>query len=195
MVNERCLECELSWAASDGDLEALRTALLAGADPSSKSDCNTALFDAIDKGFVQILAVLMEAGADPLRRHPVTNQTPLMAALEGEQPEIIGELKSRGVAPASASLVSLVRGGDRPELVDLAFSGGVDLETTDPETGRTALHVAATYGYVRTVKRLIQAGADASARDDWGNTPAALASRNRHEQVVELLAEVRDEQE
>ena len=188
MSDERCLECELSYAASDGDPVALQAAIREGADPGSDSDCNTALFHAVEKGFVDVLSMLMDAGADPLRPHPVTGQTPLAAALEGEQIKIVQELRRRDVDPASASLVSLVHGEDRPMLVDLALAGGVGLDTPDPETGRTALHVAATYGYGRTVKRLVEQGADTSICDNWGNTPESLAVRNHHTAVVGLLA-------
>ncbi|MEM7352947.1 MAG: ankyrin repeat domain-containing protein, partial [Acidobacteriota bacterium] len=82
-----------------------------------------------------------------------------------EQVDIIRELRKRGADPASASLPQLVRGADRPDIVELALSAGVDLNATDPKTGKTALHEAATYGYLRTVERLIEAGADTSARD------------------------------
>ena len=188
MTTERCLECELSAAASEGDLAALRAVIREGADPGSDSDCNTALSDAIAKGRADLVATLLDAGADPQRRHPVTGQTPWMAALEAEQREIVLELEGRGVDSASVSLASLVSGGDRPELVRLALVGGIDLNTADPETGRTALHVAATYGYLGTVRCLVEAGADVSVRDAWGNTPASLATRNHHEHVARLLA-------
>lgn len=177
----------MSWAARDGDSAALQAAIFEGADPGSDSVCNTALFDAIDQGLVDIFATLLDAGADPLRRHPLTDQTPLMAALAGEQPDIVRELIARGVDPASASLAALVYGEDRPEVVSLALSCGVDLNTADPETGKTALHVAAMYGYCRTVKRLIKEGTDTAVRDNWGNTPATLAIRNHHHKVARLL--------
>lgn len=194
MTDERCLDCEMSWAVRDGDPAALQAAILQGADPGSDSDCNTALFDAIDEGLLDIFAALLDAGADPLRRHPLTDQTPLMAALEGEQADMVRELIARGVDPASAPLAALVHGEDRPEVVRLALSGGVDLDTADPETGKTALHVAAMYGYWRTARRLIEEGADTEVRDKWGNTPATLAVRNHHHEVARLLADVSDEQ-
>ncbi len=193
MANERCLECELSWAAGDGNLAAVRELLVEGADPGSDTDCNTALFDAIHSASVEIVAELLNAGVDPLRREPITDKTPLMAALEGEHVDVIRELTRRGVDPASASFASLVRGVDRPEIVHLALSAGVDINSADPKTGKTALHEAATYGYLRTVKCLIEEGADTSVRDNWGNTSATIAIRNHHHKVARLLAEVTDE--
>ena len=195
MTTERCLECELSAAASEGDLAALRALIREGADPGSEADCNTALFDAIAEGRADLVATLLDAGADPQRRHSVTGQTPWMAALGGEHHEVVLELRERGVDSASVSLASLVAGSDRPELVGLATLGGIDLNTADPATGRTALHVAATYGYLGTVRCLVEAGADVSVRDAWGNTPATLATRNHHEHVAGLLAGMGVEQE
>lgn len=195
MAVERCPECDLSWAAFKGDLTGLEEALREGADPASNTDCNTALFDAIEKGFAKIIPKLLAAGADLSRRHPVTNETPLTAALRAEQPDVVRELVRGGVDPKSASLSSLVRGADAPSVVYLAQSAGVDLSLADPETGRTALHEAAMYGYLQTVSCLLEEGADRSVRDHWGNTPASAALRNHHQEVARLLAEVSEETE
>jgi uncharacterized protein len=53
--------------------------------------------------------------------------------------------------------------------------------------GWTALHVAATYGYIRSVRLLLDAGADPAARTPDGLTPAQMAAANGHHELVEIL--------
>jgi len=183
----------LSIAVLAGDLAEVESVLRDGADPASTSECNTALFDAIDNGAVEIVETLLNAGADLSRRHPIMDRTPLTAAIEAEDPGLIEVLVRHGVDPTSASLPSLVRGADNPGAVHLALSAGIDVNERDPETGRTALHVAAMYGFLHTVECLLHEGADRSEKDNWGNPPATLAVQNHYERVAELLTDANKE--
>ena len=186
-MDERCLECSLSAAALDEDLAAVESALAEGADPGAESDCNTALFHAIETGSPEIVEALLEAGADLSRRHPITGETPLTAALEARQPDAFRALVRGGADPRTVSLAPLVRGCDDPEVVRLAGAVGVDVNGSDGETGRTALHEAAIYGYLETVRCLLASGADKTAQDRWGQTAATLSRRNGHAEVARAL--------
>ena len=53
--------------------------------------------------------------------------------------------------------------------------------------GSTALHCAAGYGAVPIVQALLDAGADASIRDQDGKTPADLARSYGQGACLELL--------
>src|SRR6185369_12954331 len=53
--------------------------------------------------------------------------------------------------------------------------------------GMTALHWAAHYDDVSTVKRLIATGADAKATNRYGVTPLSLACTNGNTEIVEML--------
>lgn len=55
---------------------------------------------------------------------------------------------------------------------------GLRLDVRDCR-GRTPLHVAAMCGEVGAIELLLQAGADADARDDAGDTPADLADADQ----------------
>jgi ankyrin repeat protein len=51
------------------------------------------------------------------------------------------------------------------------------------------LYVAAQNGYSIAAEVLLTAGADVSAKDDYGRTPLSWAAQNGHEAVVKLLLE------
>ncbi len=61
-------------------------------------------------------------------------------------------------------LRSLAESGDAPGVLDLLQSGCAPL-VADPETGQTALHLAAGRGHSHLVEALIQAGCDVGVQD------------------------------
>lgn len=89
-----------------------------------------------------------------------------------------------------------------PRLGDTAFQGGlrgdaavvalilrnsdVDVNSRDDD-GRTALHVTAMPGKRHVAGVLVSRGANVSARDKDGITPAALAASNSHEAIIERM--------
>jgi ankyrin repeat protein len=70
-----------------------------------------------------------------------------------------------------------------PVLLEL----GADVQRPLNSHGWTALHVAAAYGYVRSARFLLDAGADPAARTSDGLTPAEMATANGHHDLVEIL--------
>ena len=56
------------------------------------------------------------------------------------------------------------------------------------EAGDTALHRAASWGRVDTVRLLLQHGADKTIRNKIGKTPLDLAKENAQTEVVNTLA-------
>ena len=102
---------KLRRAVTRGDLDAVKRALTAGADPES---CYlhgyTTLMKAAELGHVEILRVLAAAGADPNRKTVVSNPrtagvTALMAASNGlnctGSPEPVRVLIELGADPSS----------------------------------------------------------------------------------------------
>lgn len=55
------------------------------------------------------------------------------------------------------------------------------------KTGDTALIAAASWGQTEVVKRLLDAGADKSVRNEKGKTALDIAREKRHTQIVALL--------
>ena len=73
--------------------------------------------------------------------------------------------------------------------VKALLSDGLSPNTRDPQTGLTALIVAAMGGHLNTVSALLAAGADVNAQDNSGTTALmAAAIRDRVELTLALLA-------
>lgn len=148
-----------------------------------------------------IMRLLVERGADPLRAHhpkywpgslSIRDErveveegatTALMAAagLGGREPLFSVDRLAR--IAESAPVRSTRREPDRAvrertmlEAVKTAARHGIDVNTANAE-GNTALHAAAGRGYARVVEYLVSRGARLDARNADGRTPLALAQR------------------
>ena len=62
----------------------------------------------------------------------------------------------------------------------------VNVNTTD-ESGRGALHVAASEGHAEVVKFLLSNRADANMKDRYANTPLNDAVRHKHDEVAAVI--------
>lgn len=72
--------------------------------------------------------------------------------------------------------------------ISILIGEGASPDTTD-EYGRTALHYAALFGNIDSVRLLLKAGADLGLADNYGETPLHAAARRLRVAVIELLAE------
>jgi len=74
------------------------------------------------------------------------------------------------------------------EISRALLAAGADVNAVQ-QGGWTALHAAALHGNLPLVRLLLEAGAAAGAKNDTGQTPAALAMTKNHKQVAALLHE------
>lgn len=72
------------------------------------------------------------------------------------------------------------------EISRALIAAGAEVNATQ-HGGWTALHAAALHGNVALVRLLLEAGATHDAKNDTGQTPAALAKTKNHKEVVALL--------
>jgi cytohesin len=149
------------------------------------------LQDAVLRGQVEMVALLLEKGADP--NSPTPNGGTLLhdAALKGHR-EIV-ELLLRSGARVNAlngaggtALHDAALGGFRP-VVELLIGKGADLEIRERETGATALHQAASWGRTEAVEALLAAGADPNAPNKTGITCLQAAVANGQTEAAALL--------
>lgn len=170
-----------------GQTKEVHSLIKAGANLSSTSECNTALFDAIEANHVKIVELLLQSGADPDQPHPITQEIPLSAAIEVRDETIARILINKGATIDSLSIVDLAKQNDDPSRIELALSLGADVNQIDKKTGRTALHEASTYAYGLITHCLIKNDAGKEIRDEWGNTALDLARVNSHFEIQNML--------
>lgn len=140
---------------------------LAGADPNqrSKEDGWSALHAAVlSKSPAlarEMVGELLRLGAD-VNLANTDGDTPLMMACLEDLPEVVSDLLARGGNPESVSLVD----------------------------GYAPLHAAAQHDSAGSIRRLLQAGANANARTTDADTPLMIAVVHRSLEAVEELLRV-----
>ncbi len=206
---------ELIWAASKGDLGAMRDQLMRGTELSCADyDRRTPLHLAAAEGQAHIVEFYIERkvedgaaielnprdrwGGTPLDDAYLHGNKAIVALLErnggcrGNLSHAEGAGDSVG-APApqaeshkTAELIWAASAGDLKAIRRLVAQG-TSLDIADYDA-RTPLHLAAAEGHLDTVRYLILQGVRAGPRDRWGYTPMQDAERHGHTEVVDLLA-------
>jgi hypothetical protein len=140
------------------------------------------LYEAVRRRHPDIVAALLELGADPL--HPVAPggrqlmnfRSSLMsfaAMIEG--PRTTAMLLDRGVPIAGTAALHTAAAFGHLDTMRLLMQHGADLEEVVPGwKGWTPTHFAASEGKADAVELLVQHGARKDAEDEDGKTPAQL---------------------
>lgn len=149
----------LMYAAVHGDPPTIAALLARGAAVDARASNGwTALMIAAASGYAELAARLIEAGAD-VNVADIYGWTPLMRAIHEGRTDVVRLLVQRA----------------RPAL-----------DARD-EVDATALHHAAVVGAVESARLLLECGADRTARDRAGRTPAMIAADAGHAALAELL--------
>ena len=152
---------------------------------------NSGLWMAADGGHLEVVRLLLEAGADT--DAGTHGWTALSMATQNNHFEVVAllieakanlEVRTRGLTP-----LRLAASKGHLEIARLLVEAGANKETTE-SGGWTALHWAAESGHAEVVDLLVKAGAKKEAKHPGGMTPLLLAARNGHFQVVQLLLEL-----
>ena len=137
------------------------------------------------RGHADVLALLVERGADPLKKSK-ESATPLDEALRYRQKDTIEVLmKGKDVAASPARIEELVMEG-RTDIVAVLLDHG---QKPDAKTrmGSTLLHDASLKGHVDLVALLLDRGAPANLRNASGATALHDAALGGKKAVAELL--------
>ncbi len=172
----------LLFAAQQGNIEIGRLLLAAGADVNEAApdgiagDTNAArsfkpeteaaaLLVAIDSQHESMAKFLLQSGANP--DHSGAGRTALHSAVQQAMPELVRELLARGANP-NARLTRPM-----PFLSRLILQAhGLEVNTA----GATPFWLAASYGDVRTMRILVEGGADPLATSADDTTPLMVAA-------------------
>jgi ankyrin repeat protein len=119
----------LMWAARTGAVDAMKTLLDGGADPTVRDVRNgwTPLFHAIHTRQVEAVRLLLDRGVDPNR--PARLSTPLLMAASDPDPAIVQLLLAHGADPnkrgigGSTALTEAVSGGALSDIDRPLFGG------------------------------------------------------------------------
>lgn len=156
-------EAQVADAAMRGDGVEVRSLLRSGADVNlPQGDGMTALHWAAEHGDVEMLQMLIIAGANLEAVTRIGDYTPLHVAAEAGHGVVVRAL----------------------------LEAGADVGARRALSGTTSLHLAAASGSVSSIDALVEFGADINARESqWDQTPLIFAaSLNRVEAVKILLA-------
>ena len=134
-------------------------------------------------GEPEIMVLLADAGADPLRPHPSSGATPLMmaAGMGWSPPDDVGNsgADARGRVLARDAMFAE---WDHEEhwlaAVRTALSFEPDIHATD-NSGNTAAHAAARLGLKPVVELLVANGVRLDVENERGDTPEMLLRRER----------------
>jgi uncharacterized protein len=156
-------------AAKNGDVTAVRTALLAHADVNARTaDGSTALHWAAYRNQLEAADLLIRGGAD-VRLANRYSVTPLSLACTNGNATLIERLLKAGADPNTAlpggetALMTAARSGN-VEAIGVLLAHGADVNTRERTRGQTALMWAAGQNNVGAIRALVAAGADVHAR-------------------------------
>ncbi len=164
-LSETQTDKDLLGAASEADLERVRSILAAGIDPNVTDEEGwTALMWAAQYNETEIGRALVEAGADLNLVEQSNEETALTVALYNGSLDMVALLLEEGANP--------------------------DLQDS---SGWTPLMTAASGGDMESTKLLLEAGANPLKYDDEGYTAGEYALEYGYEEIAELLREKGDQ--
>ena len=177
-------------AAAAGNLEGVEAMIEDGAWVDARDlTSTTALTAAASQGHVEIVRVLLQAGADVdvvgLR------DTALAAAADSGHVDVVRTLLNAGATldrllPGNdTALIRAARNGNE-EIVAMLLAAGADADAQGM-FGSTALMHAAERGRVKIVQLLVAAGADRDLRNFAGSNALGLAAAADRNAIVEML--------
>lgn len=181
-------------AAAEGDVNEVRELLgtyeLPADQCKEEGDGMTPLMAAVMKGHVDVIKVLLKAGADPELPDEEGNRALHVAAAKGYG-EIVhrlckakADMAAAGMAGASALHLACRKGRD--ECVEVLVGAGASLEAVDAK-GSTPLHAAASGGHEDIVEFLLLKGADPLAKDGKGKTAKSVASKKGYDDIAKMI--------
>lgn len=194
----------LHMACVHGHDEIARWLLSQGADPSipREKDEATALNLAVracteptGQSMINTVEAMISLGVD--LNNP---RTPALLDLfwEGRVVDLFGEVKGDGLEPifdllirngADPTFATNVRTSEMLKAVLVHFPDGYDFDKLSDANG-TILHQAARSGLTEICEMMIKRGFDTNAKNEAGQTPAALAREAGHHELAEIISPV-----
>ncbi|XP_057309492.1 poly [ADP-ribose] polymerase tankyrase-like isoform X2 [Hydractinia symbiolongicarpus] len=156
----------------------------------------TALHYAAERGFIDVVKVLIELGAsiDLQTGAGKENMTPLGFAAQKGHYDVVKLLVEKGASPdkkmrrSKTALMYACMNG-HSQIVAYLLRIGVNPSAED-SSQNTPIHYAAAYGWYHCVQLLLEGGANADKPNNWRTTPLAVSILKGHMEISELLLSV-----
>jgi ankyrin repeat protein len=181
----------LDHAAENGNLEIVRTLVLAGARANlANNSGRTPLMYLRDKASADLVRELLSAGAKVNARDG-SGGTALMNAAAYSNSAVVKELIENGAKVdlkdnEGKTALMFAAGNSDLTITKLLIDSGSEVNAKD-QNGKTALMTAAEEGDAETLKLLISFNAEINERDDDGLTALMFAASTRDVESVEAL--------
>jgi ketosteroid isomerase-like protein len=147
-----------------------------------RGDMPARLLDAARHGNTGEAELVLPFGANPNQADPVSTESALMIAAEGDHVEMVRMLLSYGAEPnlisrksGNTALHSACRAGKQGSTRAL-LEAGAFVDVQRPTTGETPLHEALKHGFTGCAEILIGAGANKDVIAFDGKRPADVAA-------------------
>ncbi|KAI9281373.1 ankyrin repeat-containing domain protein [Umbelopsis sp. AD052] len=181
----------LNLAADAGQVALIKRTLdTIDKEEERRSYKNTSLHRASQHGQIDVVAYLLENGADIESRNE-DGLSPLFLA--GTYPEVVSFLIHRGACITARNTYSFKETAlhhytslGHIEAVRLLLNCDSNIHISD-RLGNTALHIAARIGHCEIADILLRQGVDVNAKNDEGETALHAATRHRSLDLAQLL--------
>lgn len=178
-------------AVERGDTQSVKRWLDEGLDPGYEADrFGSGLMIAAWNGDIPMMKLFVERGADPLAVNRVGEQPLLLAAWNGHL-DAVKWLLAHGAALNRPDLqwtaLHYATFNGKDEVAAYLIEQKADVDARSPNRS-TALLLAAREGHEQIAQKLLAAGADPRAQNDWGDGPLSMAMRHERLRLAKLLA-------
>lgn len=181
----------LNWAAHNGRLDTVKLLLAHGADPKAKGN-NRLLLEPINRGRMDILKCLVEAGARLNKPKDLFFWQDYLALAAGNgRREMVEYLLKHDAdpngtdAPSGESALEAAASTGHADIVELLLKAGANVNQRGSD-GWSALMCACKHGDVASVELLLAHGADPSFKDGYDRTAETFASQLKGENADRL---------
>jgi ankyrin repeat protein len=170
---------------AEGNTAVVKESLDYGISPNSiqpgykKDFSTTPIYEAIIRGYPDIVKLLIDYGADISGRH-------LSLASTSSNPEVIEVLLDAGINPDETNALVSASTFSNFENVDTLLEHDADPNVQDV-MGRTALSVAVLGRDTDIVELLLEENADPNIPDDQGLTPIQRAYNTGDREIIDIL--------